>query len=162
MSQEFEKTSDGIGGNRYIVSMLDPLTAADLLADIGYMVAPVAGSIGGAFATKPISLKSLFNGEASDIEGLDKMFETAVIGFFNRFTKAKQREIIAILASVTRVVLSDGKEPQLSNILTAHFRGKIKSMYQWIAFAMKVQFSDFFTGPGGDISAFISQETNAR
>jgi len=147
--------------------MLDPLTAADVLADLGFILAPVAGSIGGVLTKeRGASLGSLLDGVKGEGEegaglgegsSIDVAFEKAVLGFFERFSKEKQREIIALMSKQTTVLMSDGKEPQLPTIFSMHFRGRLKSMYRWLVFAMRVQFKDFFDGWGTDMSAVLAQ-----
>ena len=70
--------------------------------------------------------------------------EKAVVEFFARLDKVKQREFISLLSDVT-YVMHGGKEVKLSSVLTMHFRGRIGSLYQWLGWALKVQFSDFFS-----------------
>lgn len=159
--------------------MLDPLIAADILADIGYLLAPVAGSIGGVLAKEGSSIKGMLDGvdlpddEGNDDEGnddedddghslspnssIDVAVEKAVMGFFDRFTKKKQRELIGFMAKQTFVVQEDGKSPRMTAVFNDHFRGRLGAMYRWFAFAMGVQFSDFFTGQGGGISRALDK-----
>ena len=181
MSQHDGETSGDIDGFQYRVLMLDPLIAADIIADLGFILAPVAGAIGGVVVKeKGTSLGSLLDGTGAadlgesggedgeldddeDMSGsnIDVAFERAVIGFFGRFSKAKQRELIDIMMKQTSVIMPDGKAPALASIFRVHFKGRIAAMYRWLGFAMKVQFKDFFTGPGGGISAALAQVTRA-
>lgn len=158
MSQKDFQTTE-IDGTTYKVYMLDPLAASDLLADIGHVLAPALGALGGALASeKGDGLKKLLDGlEEGEETHLDSAIERAVIGFFDRFSKPKQRELIATLAKVTSVVMPDGKEPQLDSIFTVHFRGRLRAMYLWIGFAIKVQFQDFFQGSGSAISRAVQR-----
>jgi hypothetical protein len=160
MAQYDGETSEDIGGFRYRVMMLDPLTAADILADLGYILAPVMGSLTGVFAKgKDDMLSKAMDGTFEDGEGSDlgESLERAIIGFFDRISKEKQRELFALMAKQTMVMLPDGNEPNLSTIFNTHFRGRVKSLYLWFGFAMKVQFKDFFTGAGGGISDVLAQ-----
>jgi hypothetical protein len=142
--------------------MLDPLAASDILADLGYMLAPVAGSIGGVAAKERGDVFSTLMDGAKDEDGgsgsnIDIAIEKAVIGFFDRYSKEKQRELFSQLAKITMVIMPDGKEPRLSDIFQAHFRGRVKSMYRWFFFAMKTQFEDFFSGQDGAISRAVEK-----
>ncbi len=166
MSQNEGTVSNPIDGFRYKVYMLDPLVAADTLADLGHLLAPVAGSLGGSLAvSKGDALGTLLDGveEGEDAQtlGLNEAIERAVVGFFERFSKAKQRELFNLMMNQTSVIMPDGTEPRLSKIFSVHFKGRLKPMYLWFFFAMKVQFSDFFSGPGGDMSRVIARVTES-
>ncbi len=169
MSQQDGETSEDIDGFKYRVMMLDPLIAADILADLGYLLAPVAGSIGGVFIKeKDASLGSILDGVGDDggddeeaglspDSSIDVAIEKAILGFFERFSKQKQRELMGTMSKQTFVIQPDGNEPRLPKIFSDHFRGRIKPMYQWFAFAMKVQFRDFFTGQGDGMSRALDK-----
>lgn len=165
MSQHDIAQSEDIDGFSYKVMMLDPLTAADIIADVGYILAPVMGALGGLLASgKKDVLASVLDGDEAGGEALEgalggseAAIEKAVIGFFERFGKAKQRELIKLLSKMTLVVMPDGSEPGLEGIFAAHFRGRIKALYRWFWFAMKTQFGDFFDGQGTDMNRALAQ-----
>ena len=152
-----------IEGFTYKVMMLDPLVASDLLADLGFVLAPAIGALGGVLVKeKGDGLGKLLDGTAEESDedsNIDDAVEKAVIGLFGRFSKAKQRELISILQKVTIVVLPDGKEPRLQDIFTVHFRGRLKSLYLWLAFALKVQYQDFFSGMNIDFNQLAQKMT---
>lgn len=158
MSQLDAETKE-IDGHTYKVLMLDPLVATDLLADIGQVLAPTLGALGGILAKeKGDTLSKVLDGfEPEDNTNIDSAVEKAVVGFFQRFDKAKQREFISILAKVTMVVMPDGKEPRLQDVFQIHFRGRVMSLYKWFAFALKVQYQDFFSGTSIDISRVVQK-----
>ena len=161
MSQHDIAQSDDIDGFRYKVMMLDPLTAADIIADVGYILAPVMGALGGMLASgKKDVIASVLDGEdaeGSAPEGSEVAIEKAVLGFFERFGKAKQRELIALLSKMTLVVMPDGTEPNLEKVFAAHFRGRVRALYRWFWFALKTQFGDFFDGQGTDMNRALAQ-----
>lgn len=149
-----------IDGFVYKVMMLDPLVATDLLTDIGDILAPALGALGGAAVKSKggDAIKNLLDGDDEGTNsGMDVAFEKAVLGFFKQYSKAKQREFISLLSKVTVVETEPGKEPQLQHIFSQHFRGRIKSLYKWLAFALSVQFQDFFSGEGFDISHAVQK-----
>lgn len=172
MSQQDSQLSDEIDGFKYRVYMLDPLIAADIIADLGFLFAPIIGSIGGVAAKERGDLIGSIMG-SDEIEGLEGMeehdlsgssidsaIERAVMGFFGRFSKAKQRELFNLLIPMTRIVdLEDSSEPKLSANFTSHFRGRPKAMYLWFAFAMRAQFKDFFSGLEGAMKAALKKRT---
>ncbi len=148
MSQTDAK-SRTIDGHTYKVMMLDPLVASDVLIDIGKVLAPALGAIGGfALGDKDAVAKLLdgedgAEGEKESESRLSPAFERAVIGLVDRLDKAKLREIVDLLAKVSFLVGSEG-EAQLRTVFPVHFRGRLKTMYRWLAFALEVQFADFF------------------
>lgn len=149
-----------IDGCTYRCLMLDPLTATDMVADLGFVFGPSLGALGGALLSE--------SGGGGDVverfmqeggESFGTALEKAVLEFFARFDKAKQREFINTLADVTFVKEGD-KEVKLSAVLAIHFRGRIASLYKWLGWALKVQFGDFFS-PFGTVIARAAQKQAA-
>jgi hypothetical protein len=133
MPQSDSQTKE-IGGYSYTVSMLDPLTASDLLIDISKVVGPSLGAAAGAAG-----------GDGSDDDKPDpEMLDRAISGLFQRIEKTELRRIINLLSTVTQVRIGD-KTPFLETILAEHFRGQVGKMYEWLGFALKVQLGDFFS-----------------
>lgn len=136
---------DTIDGDTYKVYMLDPLVASDLVADIGAIIIPSLAAISGNVSGDKDQLAEVLGNPEAPAPDAGNGYERAAVLFFQRFNKEKQREVIGILAKVTCLVLSDGKEPKLDSLFTIHFRGRIGAMYKWLGFALKVQFGDFFS-----------------
>jgi hypothetical protein len=136
-----EKT---IGGVLFRVSMLDPFTAGDMANDLGRVLSPLLGS---AMGLK--DLQSIMNSEATPEQM--SAIQTGLQAFFAGFNKQQQREFMKTLASVTVVKVGNGMLP-LDSIFETQFQGKIKDMYEWLVFALKVQFSDLFKGLGSAMS----------
>jgi len=151
--------SEDIDGFKYRVYMLDPLTAADILADLGQLLGPSLGSLGGVLATqKGGTIENLMEGfEEGEGDSVASALEKAIKEFFSRFSKEKQRELIGAMMKKTMIVMPDGKEPPLTGLFNTHFQGRTKAMYQWFFFALKVQFKDFFSGLDGGIGRVIGQ-----
>jgi len=150
-------THDGkstvIDGTTYRCLMLDPLTATDMVADLGFLFGPSLGALSGALLsdTSGEGVKRLLDEGGKEFgDGLER----ALVEFFGRFDKAKQREFIATLADITYVKQGD-KEVKLSGILSIHFRGRIATLYKWLGWALKVQFSDFFDSFGTVIGRVV-------
>ena len=130
-----ERVIDGV---TYSVYMLPPKTAMDLLVDIGKVVGPSVGTLvdaasskGGAAALLEMSVTSEF-------------FSKAASELFERMDKSVLRSVIDQLAKVS---MADGVK--LESTLDIHFRGKLGTMFKWLAFALQVQFGDFFNALGG-------------
>ena len=49
-----------------------------------------------------------------------------------------------LFAEKTFIVKSDGKTPRLDHCFDDHFAGRYLEMIQWLAFAVQVNFADFF------------------
>jgi hypothetical protein len=118
-----------IDGQTYTVYPLDPLTANDILIDLGHVIGPSLGALASA---------------SDQGEPGSQLINEAIGGLFKRIEKEKMREIIDRLSKVTEVATDGGKVPQLSTIFVLHFKGRIGALYQWLWFALKVQFKDFF------------------
>lgn len=147
MSQS-DLTQKTIGPDTYRTTMLDPLVAADLLLDLTGVFGPALGSLGAAVLKakdSKMALSQLMDGQGDDgaKDLLGDNLEHALTGLIERLNPAKQREIINMLAAVTELQKGD-KWPRLDSVFAVHFRGRIKAMYQWLGFAVKAQFEDFF------------------
>lgn len=158
MSQVDFETKE-IDGHTYKVYMMDPLLATDLLTDLCQLLAPALGALGGVLVKEKgdVLQKALDGFEESDKTNIDVAFERAVLGFFGRLDKTKQREWIDMLAKVSVLITSEGKEPGLSTVLRKHFQGRVFAMYKWLAFALKVQFRDFFSGTDLGIGQIVQK-----
>jgi hypothetical protein len=119
-----QSQSKEIDEHNYLVRPLGAFPAQRLLVRIGKIVAPMAGGF----------------------KGLDSEMDLgpAISRFFEAATPDEVEGIIKELAKNTEV---DGKA--LSPVFDIHFRGKLLSMYKWAAFALEVNYSDFFGGLGG-------------
>lgn len=142
-----------IGPDTYKIMMLDPLTSGDLLLDLTDIFGPALSAVGSALGSSVLkssdpkaAIKQLLDGEG-DGAGLDVLgdnLERALVQLINKLDKAKQREIIGLLTSVTSVKKGENEWPSLDSIFTVHFQGRIKAMYQWLVFAVRTQYGDFF------------------
>ncbi len=131
MPQTLE-TIETIGDVEYTVYPLDPLTAIDLSVDIGKTLGPAFGALfGGAGGIEEVVERKVDFGAGAAL-------------LFQHLDKATLRAAMKTLAKVTHA----GGVP-LDPIFAAHFHGKLGVMMRWFAFALKVQFADFFEGWGG-------------
>jgi hypothetical protein len=122
-----------IEGVKYEVFMLAPSVSLDLGVEIGKVLGPAFGAlIDKASAT-----------EAKDVLDTDVNFADAAKLLFQNLEKGMLQNVILKLASVTH---ADGTP--LDKIWEIHFRGKLGSLFKWMGFALKVQYSDFLEGAG--------------
>jgi len=121
------KTIDGV---EYEVRMLSATRATKLLVKLGKMLGP-------AFA-------EIARGEG----GLDREIDGALFAgaVSALFASADPDEVDAILKELAEVTLADGKG--LRPIYDIHFAGKIGRLMRWAAFALQVQYEDFFGALG--------------
>lgn len=148
-----------IDGRSYRCLMLDPLIATDMVADLGHILGPSLGALGGALLSEPgDGVQKLLDQGG---EGLGAALEKAVTEFFGRVDKAKQREFINLLSEVTFVKEGD-KELKLSSVMSIHFRGRIGALYRWLGWALKVQFGDFFSPFSAAISRVVQRQEAAQ
>ena len=129
--------------------MLDPLTATDMLADLSNILAPVLGAAANIMSSGNVSVKDILDG---GIEGIGEQLGMTVQGFFSTFPKDKQREFMLQLSRISMVVMPDGSTPKLDSVFNQHFRGRTLALYKWFIFALKSQFSDFFSSVTNDMN----------
>lgn len=146
MAQADSKTKT-IGGVEYQIMMLDPFTAGDMANDLGRICAPL---LGGALGVKDLASLMKKEADPAQIAAIQK----GLADFFKEFTKAQQRELMLELSKVTFVKEANAMVP-LNEIFLLHFTGHIGRMYQWLFFAVQVQFADLFEGLGAAISSVV-------
>jgi len=135
MSQ-LKSESKEIDGNSYEVYMLPPMLSQDLLMDVAKMVGPALGPV----------LDKFFNGGNPDVLSQElgaDFFSRATSTFFIGLDKKVMRDVIGAMANVSNV---DGRP--LKVIFDIHFLGRLEIMYQWLMFAMRVQW-------GNSLSALV-------
>jgi len=153
MTQQ-DSVSETIDGETYRVRHIDPLTAMDITVDLGKLFAPVFAAIGGTIIASPDSkkqLNSLLDGETSGGDGNSEAIERSILGLFSNLSKDQVRFLIDTMTPVTEVKKGTNW-PELGPIFPIHFRGKPASLLKWLAFAMRVNFKDFFSSMGAVIS----------
>ena len=130
MSQLDSQTKN-INGHKFEVFKLPPLVAQDVLIDIGQVLAPALGKA----ATAVDSVKG---GNPLDMDIDDPRISTAVASLAQGVTKEKMRELVRIMADVTHC---DGTPlPKIQEVV---FRGDLPLMYEWLWFALQVNFGNF-------------------
>ena len=121
----------------YTVYMLPPKAATDMLVDIGKVIGPSLGTILDAASEKGGITPLL------DMSVNSEFFSKAAGQLFERMDKAVLRSMIDQLAQVS---MADGVK--LDSTFDIHFRGRLGSMFQWLTFALKVQFGNFLSALG--------------
>jgi hypothetical protein len=123
-----------IDGHTYRVMMIGAKRSLRMLAQLGKMLAPAL-----AKAAEGGSLKSIMGADLSQID-LSGMAQMLV----DRLDEDALVRIVEDLAAVT--TFSDhGKDwPNLGAAYDIHFAGRLASLAKWLAFALEVQFGDFF------------------
>lgn len=121
----------------YTIYMLPPKKARKMLVSMAKIIGPALGA-----AVGEGSFSSLLDKKTSDIN------VGAIIGqILERIDDKELDQFCEWLASVTHV---DGKP--LKDQFEFHFLGRIGAQFEWLAAAIKVNFSDFFPRLGRVIS----------
>jgi len=154
MTQKDSQTRN-IGAYKFEVFKLPPFDAQDVLIDIGHILAPALGKA--ATAIGSMSVES-----ALDMDVDDPRISTGIAALMQGVTKEKMRELINTMAKVTHC----NGQP-LVRTMDEVFRGDLPLMYQWLWFAMEVNFKNFtdwlgtaITGVTGMVKAAQSQSTS--
>lgn len=136
-SNNQKKTIDSV---KYEVSMLPPRLARKILVRIFQVLAPSAGE---AFSRESEQLTQAIGPILSTLS--DKLSDDDLDWMMSE------------LAKVTTVEVAPGQEPYLNTIFDVHFRGKVGQMFKWFAFAMEVQYADFFGGSGEGLKGLLDK-----
>jgi hypothetical protein len=135
-----EPTERQIGEHVYRVRPMMPKRILRTAPILGKLVVPALGHL----------IDNAKGGKISDVLGADVSglsFGAAAQALVAAWEQPKIDELIEELAASTEVGL-DGcsRWPLLSTCFDAHFSGRTKEMLGWIAFAVEVQYGDFFAG----------------
>ena len=128
-----------IAGVKYGVYMLPPRLARKMLVRIFQVIAPSAGEA--------------FKREGQEI--LDA-FGPVLATLADRLNDDDLEWMMGELAKVSTVEVEPGKAPQLDKIFDIHFRGRIGQMFKWFAFAVEVQYADFWSGSEGGLNGLLA------
>jgi hypothetical protein len=149
MSQLDSQTKT-IGNHRFEVFKLPPLTAQDVLIDIGHVLAPALG--------KAVSVMGEPNtANLFDLDVDDPTISAGITALARGITKEKMRELVNTMAGVSHC---DGKP--LPKVMEIIFRGDLPLMYQWLWFALAVNFGNFSKWLGSAIGDVSGQAAAAQ
>lgn len=142
MSQ-LESESITIGKYTFKVHKLPWDKAQDVLIDIVQTIGPAMGKTLGA--VQKHGFKDLLESDVGDTDASD------VIGALaTGLSKERMNSLIRTMASVTHC----NGQP-LTNTMEIVFRGDLPLMYQWLAFALRVNYANFIGWLGGAIKDVI-------
>lgn len=136
-----EQKTKSIDGITYRVSQVGGKRALKMFTTLAKMLAPALAKAAESMPTG--GFKSLSTVDLSSLN-----IGTAVEALVDRLDEPKITEIIDTLAGVTECNDGGDKWPQLSGVFDIHFAGKMSSLFKWLAFALEVQFGDFFDAFG--------------
>jgi len=131
------ETSPPIGGYTYRVTQLGVTPGLEIMAELAKMLLPGMGG----FASGGIGsiLKSDVGGE---------QFATAATKLAMAIDSAKVQKIVKTLAKMTSIFgegFGDAGAP-LDVHLEDHFAGRYGELVAWLAFALRVNYGNFFEG----------------
>ena len=143
MSQLESKTKV-IGDYKFEVFKLNPLDANGILIDIAQTIGPALGSTIGT-VVEAGGVDELLD---SDMGSKDV---SAVIG--NLVSGLSKERVNAMILTLAKSTHCNGK--QLSDTMDIVFRGDLPLMYEWLAFALKVNFENFTKWLGGAVGGIV-------
>lgn len=136
-----------IGNTRYQVTQLPSSHARKLLVRLVRMAGPIVASL--------LEDKTLIDTNAPIVERVSKLdsktLATMLRDFSTRVSEADLEYLCETLGGCTQIESLDGKLSPLDlEAQELHFRGgRLSELFRWLAFALEVQYSDFFSGLGG-------------
>lgn len=150
MRQKFK--SQDIAGYRYVVTQLGADSGRKMADELVRALVPVLADL---LKALPKSEQAVSAGNVRDF--LDLVDPSCIPDMVERAFKALPSErldsIIEQLAETTDVFgegYGDAGAP-LGRNFDEHFAGRYKAMYQWLFFALKVNFADFFSEKVGEL-----------
>lgn len=148
-----EARTKEIDGVRYTVNLLSPTPALDLLMDLVKMLGPGLSPVFSNLGT----LEQAMDREVSDLK--TEFLGEAVRALCASLDKDIAKRAIQTLAAVTVV---EGSGP-LNKIYEAHFaQHGLGPLFQWLPFALQVQYDDFFAVLGSAIKSAPRPAVMAR
>jgi hypothetical protein len=132
MSQRTSEAKE-INGVKYEVFMLPPKISLSLMEDLGKVLGPAFGAL----------VDRSFSSQTGDALDSEVSFTGAAKLLFQNLEKGMMQDVILKLASVTH---ADGTP--LDKIWEVHFLGKMGSLFKWLGFALRTQYSDFLEEVG--------------
>lgn len=141
-SDGVKETIDGV---EYTVYMLDPTLALRLLRRILAVVSPAIGALAGAADKTSVAERVT-----------PELFSRIAAELFDRFDEKLLDDLVQKLGEVS---MASGK--RVSDVASIHFRGRIGHMLKWLAFALRVQYADFFDGLKPGIARVVAEMTRA-
>lgn len=140
-----------INGTHYTVRMLNGTKGKALLTRLFKLAGPALADI----------LAGIKDAQSVQEMKLDGVAD-AVRSFASRLPDNELNEITLILAEHTEITIAGGKPMALKQLADSHFAGNYREMFSWIAFALEVNYADFFGGSDGLQSAFSALRAKAQ
>lgn len=119
-----------INGYKYSVHMLPPIESNNWLIDLSKMIGPSVGPLLDKFIGK--SFEQILQTDI-ELEFLSKATQLL-------FSNLDKETIEKLMRRLSEKTLVDGKK--LTDLFDVHFSGKLDEMYEWLLFAMKVQWGN--------------------
>jgi len=141
---QLETKSKKIGQYDYRVTQLDALSGRKLFIRLAKIAGPALGEFDTKDAQKSIA---------------------AVLGKIAASLSDEDMDAFCdVLAKTTEVAGGEynQRSPQLADVFALHFAGKYLEMFQWLAFALEVNFGDFFSRALGSGALAAKQPAPAQ
>lgn len=139
--------SPEIDGFRYVVTQLDARTGRRLAFDLASSVLPAMAELMSALPDAKPDKETLAKaiGNQGAVSAVQRLVAALPPSRLDEIT-----ELMAESTAVHGPGYGDAGAP-LSRQFEDHFAGRYKAMLQWLAFALRVNFADFFGGTGGEV-----------
>ena len=132
-----------IGGRLYRVAQLPAFQALDLLEQLTVLAGPALGAL-------------VKNGMKGQVD-----FESGAVRLFSSLGGGKLRALASGLLASTTVELSPGKSPRMLDVFDVEYAGRLSEVFQVLAFALEVQFADFFDAAKDLLGEFLAAQASA-
>lgn len=126
-----------IDGRRYAVTQLPAFQALDLLEQLTTLAGPALGALAK-------------NGVSGQVD-----FEAGAVRLFAGLGGGKLKAITLALLSTTTVDIGD-RSPKMLDVFDLEYAGKLSVVFRVLAFAMGVQFADFFAAAKSVLGEFLA------
>jgi len=126
-----------ISGRRYQVTQLPAFQALDLLEQLTTLAGPALGALAK-------------NGVSGQVD-----FEAGAVRLFASLGGGKLKAVTLALLSTTTVDLGD-RSPRMLDIFDLEYAGKLSVVFKVMAFALEVQFQDFFDAAKSLLGEFLA------
>ena len=130
----------------YRVRPMVPTKVLQTAPILGRLFLPALGKLVGGAASGAGSIGDVLE---SDLSGVD--FGGAAQVLMAAWDQPQIDMLVSELAKTTEVCIDGNKWPRLADIFDVHFSGRTKEMLGWLAFAVEVQYGDFFGGLRGAV-----------
>lgn len=135
-----------IGEHTYRVRYLPPSKVLKIFSSLFKMLAPAFGKLVDGSLKDGANVSDVLNREIKNIS-----IGAAVEALVERWDDANVEALIRDLAIYSEVSTDGQRWPSVKDVYEVHFTGRPKELFEWVYFALEMQFKDFFPASGGSV-----------